>query len=117
MITPQALSIAFLRALALGVVTTTTVLAADQSLLDALNDEADALEDSSGVAAGRAGRTIAKDLSVEQFESTIQKRYLGSYVFYSNLDATQKREVYEEYQKTKDIALVRQKIMDLLAHN
>jgi len=100
------------------------VQAADDSgYLDALEAEAGNVA-AAGI--GGQGAATAKepaqmsgelppDLDMAGFEESLRKQLFGSYLFYKNLSDTNKRAVYAEYQKTRRIEDIRNKITSLFA--
>lgn len=59
---------------------------------------------------GGAGELV-DGLSIEQFESVLQKNYIGSYLFYKRLSDNQKKEVFTSYQENPSPDSVRNIIL------
>ncbi len=53
------------------------------------------------------------NLDVQGFENELRKQLFGSYLFYKKLSDTNKHAVYTEYQKTRRIEDIRNKITNL----
>lgn len=58
---------------------------------------------------------IPDDLDQGGFETLLRSRYIGSFMFYNKLNATDKSAVYEEYMSSKDIEVIRKKIISLFS--
>ncbi|MCW8828601.1 MAG: hypothetical protein OQK94_06055 [Gammaproteobacteria bacterium] len=53
---------------------------------------------------------IEAGLSKEQFESSLQNAFYGSYLFYSTLDEGKKQRVYDDYNNDNNIESIRESI-------
>jgi len=56
---------------------------------------------------------IDNNLSANNFEKMIEKKYHATYYFLENLSQKQKKEVYEYYKNESDFSVIRHKIFDL----
>lgn len=59
------------------------------------------------------GGEFPPDLDVQGFENELRKQLFGSYLFYKKLNDANKRAVYTEYQKTRRVEDIRNKITNL----
>ncbi|MGM0593198.1 MAG: hypothetical protein ACQETD_01565 [Pseudomonadota bacterium] len=62
----------------------------------------------------KEGEKLEAGLSHEQFESTLQEGYYGSYLFYSTLEEGQQQSVYEDYQSDNSLDSIRESIKNRL---
>ncbi len=53
------------------------------------------------------------EMSREDFENYLQRRYFGSYAFYRKLTSGKRERVYRAYRKNPNIELVREKIKQI----
>lgn len=53
---------------------------------------------------------IEPGLSKEQFESSLQSAFYGSYLFYSTLEESKKQRVYDDYNNDNNIKNIRESI-------
>ena len=101
-----------------------TSAAADQSYLNALEQEADTIDmtapadtpspgtpqPSSQLPTNTPKETLSKGMSKAEFETELQQNFFGSYLFYSKLSDQGKENVYQEYLKRDDVAYLREVI-------
>ena len=98
----------------------TSALAAD-SYLDAIQEEASDLKVDSAVGIDEpntpqaADAGIPADLDQGGFENLLRARYIGSFMFYNKLSDADKKAVYDEYTSSKDIEVIRKKIIALFS--
>ena len=62
-----------------------------------------------------ADKVIAKGLSFEEFEETLDSSYSGSNFLYTRLSKSKRKSVYKFYQNDNRIASVREEIVRLLS--
>lgn len=60
---------------------------------------------------------VPPDLDMPGFEDLLRSRYIGSFMFYNKLSDGDKTTVYDEYLSSKDIELIRKKIISLFSAN
>ncbi len=56
---------------------------------------------------------LTSGLSLEDLGEVLKNNYMGSYLFYKNMTASQKSEVFEFYRKNPGINQVREKIIEV----
>ncbi len=98
-----------------------SVFANDSNYLDAIapdatDDQVTSAKTVEQVTGGAADDNTFKDgLDLPGFEESLRSHFTGSFMFYSKLDETKKKAVYEQYLLTKDISLIRKKIISLFS--
>lgn len=97
---------------------------AKDSYLDSIDAEADDLTvdsavslDASDAQHGAEPKGIPDDLDLSGFEDLLRSRYIGSYMFYNKLSDGDRSAVYDEYMSSKNIELIRKKIISLFSSN
>jgi len=91
----------------------------EQSYLDAIEIEAEKLDDSAAHSEGKANSpsTTVSDDSREKFEQELESRYRGTYLFYKQLPARSREEVFLEHEQGASIEDVRKTILNRYLHS
>lgn len=97
---------------------------AKDSYLDSIDAEADEVSvdsavplDASDAQHNTEPKGIPDNLDLSGFEDLLRSRYIGSYMFYNKLSDGDKTSVYDEYMSSKNIELIRKKIISLFSSN